>query len=689
MEPLSPGGRYIALGIPRNVKVRKNSPIAAEFEECVQLFYQLCSSMEADGVMWSDTQIPLDDGFSKLRAWGNDTGACSWSLDHALRKSSRLQQQVLDVLKDLRDELQKALTIVQTTAILLSPPIKLSEDVEYFNIIPHKAQVMQSIAVNAEDSMSQMYDIIDDIEGTLDCLSDLVLALQDPVPEDTYRRDASPSEAVKDIELAKSMFPKASETLITRLGRANWKRRQYQRELRERKAKGAQTVIESPLRLRPQPRTGLSFRRDLSALQTTTIDATIDTAIKTPIDSQLASTFDLFEASDPNMSRHRVIFSRAFSETGMLSNPESVFSKASYFDGHSVTSISESDIHPTQLIRYVVPKPPIVLEPGRAFLCPYCLHEIRVPDDIRSVDDWAEHVFMDLEPYMCTWDDCMRADRTFGLREEWFRHELDSHRISKVWFCQTCRLEFSQGKELADHLRVKHRNTLEPNQLDMMVSMCERYSQKPLRDQECSLCGSFFGDAEGLKGHLAFHLEQLALTSVNSDDGYDNGTDGESDNMAKTTKFAERRSQRVDKQERVDNFIEELRQNVFATTFEEEEEANLISTDSDPGFLGDSDDELEQAPTRDPGTKGNARPIIKRHGDSYITKVENFLNQQSRVEIGRSASHFDSRDKAAPATGLDVAAVETLRTIRTMPPPRNDVSQISSRHASVCLLTVC
>jgi hypothetical protein len=107
LSPVSPSGGYIGMGIPRSVKARKNAPIAAEFEECVQLYYQLCSSMEADSMMWSDAQIPLDDGFSKFRAWGNDTGACTWSLDHALRKSSRLQQQVLDLLRDLREELQR------------------------------------------------------------------------------------------------------------------------------------------------------------------------------------------------------------------------------------------------------------------------------------------------------------------------------------------------------------------------------------------------------------------------------------------------------------------------------------------------------------------------------------------------------------------------------------------------------
>src|SRR5438045_7920482 len=100
-------GGYINVGFARANKARRNAPVAAEYEECIQLFQQICSSMEADSMMWADAQIPMDDGFAKLRAWGNDTGATSWSLDHSLRKSSRLHQQVLDLLQDLRGELGK------------------------------------------------------------------------------------------------------------------------------------------------------------------------------------------------------------------------------------------------------------------------------------------------------------------------------------------------------------------------------------------------------------------------------------------------------------------------------------------------------------------------------------------------------------------------------------------------------
>lgn len=90
----------------RRRNARKQTPIAAEFEDCVQLFYQLCSAMEADSAMWEGSDAQLNDLFSKFKAWGNDSRASSRSLDYTLRKASRLRDQVLELLKPFKLELQ-------------------------------------------------------------------------------------------------------------------------------------------------------------------------------------------------------------------------------------------------------------------------------------------------------------------------------------------------------------------------------------------------------------------------------------------------------------------------------------------------------------------------------------------------------------------------------------------------------
>ena len=135
-----------------------------------------------------------------------------------------------------------ALQIVQQTAILFSPPIKLSENVEYFNIIPNFSDHVKTPGIISDDSKSKIDRITDDANDIFDCLSDLLPLLQDPVPEDIFDKNASPGEAQKDIELAENMFPNAAKPLITRLGHANWKRRQYQRKMRSEKSGYVQTV---------------------------------------------------------------------------------------------------------------------------------------------------------------------------------------------------------------------------------------------------------------------------------------------------------------------------------------------------------------------------------------------------------------------------------------------------------------
>lgn len=103
----------------RTNMVRRSTPIAAGFEDCLQLFEQLVSAMEADSTTWKPAEVvPLKDDFSKLKAWGNETGASSRSLDHALRKASKLQQQVSELLDELRENTQRGMFVASFLAIL-------------------------------------------------------------------------------------------------------------------------------------------------------------------------------------------------------------------------------------------------------------------------------------------------------------------------------------------------------------------------------------------------------------------------------------------------------------------------------------------------------------------------------------------------------------------------------------------
>jgi len=80
------------------------APISSLFKECVALIDQLVLCSAAQILVNFDY---LDLQASKLRTWGNDTGAFTWELDRTLRKASRLQQHVLVLLTCFRNGLQR------------------------------------------------------------------------------------------------------------------------------------------------------------------------------------------------------------------------------------------------------------------------------------------------------------------------------------------------------------------------------------------------------------------------------------------------------------------------------------------------------------------------------------------------------------------------------------------------------
>lgn len=77
------------------------APIAALFENCLQQFERLCATLECRQDDGKYMYLAVDGSLSEFRVWGNDTGAPDGLLDHALRKSSGLQQAAKDLLADL------------------------------------------------------------------------------------------------------------------------------------------------------------------------------------------------------------------------------------------------------------------------------------------------------------------------------------------------------------------------------------------------------------------------------------------------------------------------------------------------------------------------------------------------------------------------------------------------------------
>lgn len=103
--------------MPNNESSRASNtaPIAVLFKDCLQYFGQLIKVMK-DNDVWKPSYLAMDACQSKFRQWSSDTGASNHLLDHALRKSSRLQETTVDLLR----ELLSALNTSKATASSLS-----------------------------------------------------------------------------------------------------------------------------------------------------------------------------------------------------------------------------------------------------------------------------------------------------------------------------------------------------------------------------------------------------------------------------------------------------------------------------------------------------------------------------------------------------------------------------------------
>ncbi|KAJ9652676.1 hypothetical protein H2198_008079 [Neophaeococcomyces mojaviensis] len=126
-------------------------------------------------------------------------------------------------------------------------------------------------------------------------------------------------------------------------------------------------------------------------------------------------------------------------------------------------------------------KPAPTTADGR-FECPLCFYLVRATDTA----SWRKHVFLDLQPYVCIFPQCERANKLFTSRRDWFAHEIEQH--------------------------VKSGETL----------------------TLCSLCGDILTDLTAEK-HLGRHLEDLALFTLPSllfdDEGDDDDDDHNYDNL--------------------------------------------------------------------------------------------------------------------------------------------------------------
>ncbi|KAI5804073.1 hypothetical protein DFH27DRAFT_524520 [Peziza echinospora] len=427
------------------------------YKSCITLFGKILSSKPHEA--FSSVEItkwhtPLSDELGRLKIWAFNCGAhqpinSTLSLDHRLRGAPNAKIILSRLLYKLEKQLGESLETItkkpESTTQYLDDD---SDDSDGINV----NDMIADLELNSQSDLELNFFVI---HGTITHLYRLIAALRPAVQKNKQEKyqeiDVSAYEP-HDYNHVTNKYPDVAQELAARLGRANSQRRQFFKYQENHHKKLSQEEEDN-------------FQEDGQAIRAKTVTT--------------ATTFedDAIETRDSGNG----------DRTACSDDINSVTSYA------TSAAIGEADLK--------VPSPPGGIQ-GEPFECPYCF-KIVTATNSRS---WRRHVFQDLRPYLCTFDNCIDAANTlYGSRREWFEHELAFHR--REWHCRQCNFETSRENEMVKHMEKKHSDVYKDYVAATILKRCERPIRLP---QECGICKKILPSNQ-IRKHLAKHMQQLAL----------------------------------------------------------------------------------------------------------------------------------------------------------------------------------
>ncbi|KAK4081076.1 uncharacterized protein Triagg1_2608 [Trichoderma aggressivum f. europaeum] len=185
----------------------------------------------------------------------------------------------------------------------------------------------------------------------------------------------------------------------------------------------------------------------------------------------------------------------------------------------SETSYASSDAATDELQVPDIPEEHIKVP----FQCPYCRATIMIEDR----KSWKKHVFGDLQPYVCLFDNCSSPNQLYQRRRDWAAHMEREHWVS--WSCPFgCPKSFDAQEIFKAHLNREHKQSFESIDLQAVVNMCSSPDDSKMVGI-CPLCWVHqIQSGESYQSHVGDHLEHVALFVLPQTvfDGNDDGHDG-------------------------------------------------------------------------------------------------------------------------------------------------------------------
>ncbi|MCJ1379558.1 hypothetical protein MMC17_002659 [Xylographa soralifera] len=328
------------------------------------------------------------------------------------------------------------------------------------------------------------------LECSIDCLMDLIPTMEQSLAhlqfggiktEISSRVPFSVSElALPWVQNVSDKFTSADNTLVERLGEANWQRYMTLRARTEQKHQYL----------------------DINEVVANNIPAA-----------------QIFQRAPQSIFKPLSLFHDSGLGSSVPTLPRYAVSAASHTS--FISSVADDSAFALR-----VPPTPGEVDSGDPFKCEICGHLL---SNIKNRVDWKIHVFADLQPYICTFDSCAKDLVTFPTRSLWGSHEFDEHRVTRSWKCPECAYADSTAQKLEEHLRRCHGEAVTLAQLPLIISAAETRRPLPIEDQECPLCRFIPGKSQrNFVKHVGRHMESVALAVLPRDAAEDSDQNSDS-----------------------------------------------------------------------------------------------------------------------------------------------------------------
>ncbi|KAK8022536.1 hypothetical protein PG993_013303 [Apiospora rasikravindrae] len=395
----------------------------------------------------------INDEQGKFKVWSGNIGAHrkgTSSLDYRLRDASNLRQEVQNLLEDLLEALADAKRI-------FDGEVQPWDEDEPVGFLPDDHDDQQGSEKDGFDFETELEQLIADIDETINYLYKVSAGLRSTPQHDRLMSSLAINTSFYedfDIQHVRNKHPNIEPSIAQRLGKAISMRRHYFKYRESHRGKLGNGLEAG----------------DKAADGKSTIASSLPDGLK----------------------KAELVFGTVDVDDGS----ESGFTQTSF-----ATSVADS----TKLRIPPLPKEAATQE---YFECPLCFMILSA----KSRRAWKRHVYSDLRPYVCLYEDCPTPSQVFARRRHWVEHLRRQH--WRIWKCPFENSDpFQSPEAFLAHLRHNHDEAISPDQIETFLIACER----PCLDfeqQHCQFCNENLLSTHQYQRHIGHHLEQLALFAL-------------------------------------------------------------------------------------------------------------------------------------------------------------------------------